>query len=67
MDGLKYAAATSKTTGGMVIGMLIYLIYQLARSVVPAFASLPDGGEWLPAIMVGGPVVKETARNFRAS
>jgi len=57
----------SRTTGGMVVGMVAYLAYQLARSAVPAFASLPDGGEWLPAIMVGGPVLKETARNFRAA
>jgi len=66
MNGLKYALAESKTTGGMVVGMAIYLVYQLMRSVVPAFAELPDGGEWLPALMVGGPVAKETARNFRA-
>jgi hypothetical protein len=67
LNGIKYAASESKTTGGMLMGGMLYLVYQALRMAVPAAAELPDGGEWLPAIMVGGPVVKETARNLRTS
>ena len=67
MNGLRYSMIESRTTGGMVIGMGLYLAYQVVRSIVPTLSTLPDGGEWLPAIMVGGPVLKETARNFRAA
>jgi len=67
MNGIKYAATASKTTGGMVVGLVIYMVYEMARTSVPSLSTLPDGGVWLPAILVGGPAVKETARNIRAS
>ena len=65
MTGFKYALTQSRTYGHMVIGLLTFLVYQGIRALIPALTeSLPDGGDWLLPLLVGGPVIKESARNF---